>query len=593
MASAKLAKVEDALRHFKEGGIVLVMDSEDREDECDMIMSAETCTPENMAFMIKHSTGIVCVASDKERLEGFGLHPATGLNTDKNATNFYVSTDFLPTTTTGVSAYDRCETVKAFCDPTNPPESFSKPGHMFPLCARRGGVLERPGHTESTYDLCRLAGCKEYVGILAEMMHEDGTMYRKADSLEFSKKYNMPMVTVEQLIEYRKALSERAAPLEKTPQGTLFEDSAPEPSGSPDPLDDRISLAAESSMEVSAVAGKCSLKIFNVPASKGKPREEVVALVKGEVRGRERVPCRVHSECFTGDTLRSKHSDCGSQLDQYLRTADREPAFVLLYVRGHEGRGIGLANKIKAYKLQEQGADTCNANLQLGFPVDCRDYSASLEVLKSHLGLKSIALYTNNPEKMEAFREITAQVVPLATQPLAQNQKYLETKEAKCGHKTVLNTFKLPTVRLASRTQVGVVYATWNDYYVKSLLDGVNASLKDAGVTVTEMSVPGAADLVSGTRAMLRKHKPDAVICIGVLIKGSTDQHEMVGNATCHGLTSLNAMQDTPIVSGLLICKDETQAHDRSFGSGNHGAAWARTALTMVACNEEEEKRTP
>jgi len=159
----------------------------------------------------------------------------------------------------------------------------------------------------------------------------------------------------------------------------------------------------------------------------------------------------------------------------------------------------------------------------------------------------------------------------------------------------VLNTFKLPLVRLASKTKVGVVYATWNDYYVKSLLDGVKSSLRDAksDVTVIEMPVPGAADLVSGVRAMLRKHKPDAVICIGVLIKGSTDQHEMVGNATCHGLTSLNAMQDTPIVSGLLICKDETQAHDRSFGSGNHGAAWARTALTMVACNEEEEKRTP
>eukprot|EP00932_Pfiesteria_piscicida_P017399 SRR837773.428.p2 GENE.SRR837773.428~~SRR837773.428.p2 ORF type:complete len:218 (-),score=56.60 SRR837773.428:57-635(-) len=184
------------------------MDSDDREDECDLIWPAETTNAEQMAFAIRHTTGIVCVAADQERLESFGLHPATPRNTDANATNFYVSTDFLPGTTTGCSAADRAATARAFCDSSNGPDAFSKPGHMFPLCARRGGVLERPGHTESTYDLCRLAGVTR-VGCLAELMHDDGTMYRRKDSLDFAHKHGIPMISVEQLIECRKGSAPR------------------------------------------------------------------------------------------------------------------------------------------------------------------------------------------------------------------------------------------------------------------------------------------------------------------------------------------------------------------------------------------------
>lgn len=192
--------VDDAVTAFGRGDLVMVMDSDDREDECDLVCAAETVTSEQMAFIIRHTTGIVCVAAEKERLEHFGLHPATGRNTDANATNFYVSTDFLPDTSTGVSAADRAATIRALCNLANKAESFSKPGHVFPLCARPGGVLERPGHTESTYDLCRLSGAAR-VGILAEMMHDDGTMYRRDDSLEFARKYGIPIITVPQLAE--------------------------------------------------------------------------------------------------------------------------------------------------------------------------------------------------------------------------------------------------------------------------------------------------------------------------------------------------------------------------------------------------------
>jgi|EP00927_Polykrikos_kofoidii_P065397 3,4-dihydroxy 2-butanone 4-phosphate synthase/GTP cyclohydrolase II len=200
------SSIEEAIAAFKRGHYVMVMDSEDREDECDLILPAEGMTAEKMAFVIRHSTGIVCISADKARLEKFGLHPATQRNTDVNQTNFYVSTDFIPGTSTGVSAADRTATVLAFCDLSHPPEAFSKPGHMFPLCARPGGVLERPGHTESTYDMCVLSGCAP-VGILAEMMHDDGTMYRREDSMAFAARHNIPMIAVTQLIEYRKKLA--------------------------------------------------------------------------------------------------------------------------------------------------------------------------------------------------------------------------------------------------------------------------------------------------------------------------------------------------------------------------------------------------
>lgn len=195
--------MEEALSAYRRNEFVLVMDSDDREDECDLVIAAENITTQQMAFLIRNTTGIICVVADKARLEGFGLHPATSTNTDVNGTNFYVSTDFIPGTTTGVSASDRAITCRAFCDSSNKPEAFSKPGHMFPLCAKPGGVVERPGHTESCYDLCRFSGMKP-VGVIGELMHDDGTMYRRSDSLEFGEKHNIPMITVEQLIEHSK-----------------------------------------------------------------------------------------------------------------------------------------------------------------------------------------------------------------------------------------------------------------------------------------------------------------------------------------------------------------------------------------------------
>merc|ERR1719401_299999 len=321
------------------------------------------------------------------------------------------------------------------------------------------------------------------------------------------------------------------------------------------------------------------------------PKIEIVAIVKGELDGVEGVPARVHSECFTGDILGSKRCDCGQQLHKFLRIINNEPYGVMLYIRGHEGRGIGLANKIRAYKLQDDGFDTVEANLQLGLPVDDRTYEDSLAVFRD-LGLKSIRLFTNNPEKMKALECITQEVTALPSVECEQNARYLQTKRERLNHRTVLDTFKLPAVSsdVSKKMRVGLVYTTWNEYYVQALLTAAESELTRSGAQVTKLAVPGACELISGARAALRQSKPDAVIVLGVLIRGSSDLYDATCSAVMNGLTELNASQDTPITIGLLMCHDENQAHERSHGSGNPAKAWAETALHMASLASSSNK---
>lgn len=305
--------------------------------------------------------------------------------------------------------------------------------------------------------------------------------------------------------------------------------------------------------------------------------------MKGDVNGREAVPARIHSECFTGDVLASKRCDCGQQLHKFLKIMNEEPCGVLLYVRGQEGRGIGLMDKIRAYDLQDAGHDTVDANLKLGLPVDTRCYDDAVSVLNG-MGLISIRLFTNNPDKMKALQTITKEVVALSSVPCQWNIGYLNTKRERLNHRTVLETFKLPELRLdTSQLRIGLVYTSWNQYYVDELVMGAGSQLERAGAQSVKLVVPGACELISGCRAMLRKHKPDAVIAIGVLIRGSSDLYDATCQAVMTGLTELNAIQDTPIVLGLLMCHDEDQANERSHGPNNPAKAWADTALHMAS----------
>eukprot|EP00391_Amoebophrya_sp_Ameob2_P007724 CAMPEP_0178995348 /NCGR_PEP_ID=MMETSP0795-20121207/7783_1 /TAXON_ID=88552 /ORGANISM="Amoebophrya sp., Strain Ameob2" /LENGTH=828 /DNA_ID=CAMNT_0020687657 /DNA_START=332 /DNA_END=2818 /DNA_ORIENTATION=- len=565
-------RMQEALKEFGEGKFVLVMDSADRENECDLIIAAEHCTPAQMAFMIRKSTGIVCVTTGKERLERFGLHPATGKNTDPNGTNFYVSTDYLGAgVTTGVSAKDRVATIRAFCDIKNGPEMFSKPGHMFPLCANPEGVYARQGHTEATFDFCRLApNVKHPVGALAELMNDDGEMLRDGDSRAFAEEHNILMVYVSDIIEYRRWLdaktevhnanaddafraegyitrgpSREVAEVERKMSGCSgtstrqqeqelspecrgggasgthqFEDGVlmgtnntskgglKKTTGSVAPTSTSSTATSTSDhhrsqsvrredfdvasasvttsslpkatstsgLSSSALAKDASATLFfdalsDLPTRmivKPGPRgSETVILVVGDVNHSttRRVPVRIHSECFTGDTLGSRMCDCGQQLNAFKRIMAEEKLGVLIYLKGHEGRGIGLYNKIRAYELQVcQEVDTVEANRLLGFANDYRNFGDAVCGLRE-LGVRKIALYTNNPEKerifsqgssVEAGFEFDVLVQSLPTSPNEHNFRYLETKKHQLRHRTIMETFNLEvqTPTFTSRSEV-------------------------------------------------------------------------------------------------------------------------------------------
>ena len=470
----------------------MVMDRLDRENECDLVLAGDACTPEKMAFMIEWSTGIICVVTDKERLESVGLYPAAPRgNTDKNGTNFYVSTDYLPTTSTGVSAKDRCETVLAFCDEKKLiPADFSKPGHMFPLCTRPNGLYERDGHTESAYDLCRLAGVTP-VSIIGEMMHRDGTMLRLSDSMAFAKEHNIPLITVPELKEY----IEQHIPLK--------------PVSPIDTTQPGVELVSSCKITLDGLDGECTLSVFT-PAND--PSVEIVSISRGDLVNQSNVPVRIHSECFTGDVLGSMRCDCGSQLSTFIKDVmNTNPVGCLLYVRGHEGRGIGLANKIKCYRLQdEEQLDTVDANIRLGFLEDLRTFAECGDVLRC-LSVKSVDLYTNNPEKAAALGPaLVAKIVPLPSVPNGVNNHYLFTKQNRMKHQMVIDTMKwnklisTPKSAVPELTvpgpKVAIVAATWNDEFVGEMMEACLGELKRNQASVEVVRVPGAADLVAGVR---------------------------------------------------------------------------------------------
>lgn len=393
----KFHSIEEAIESIKEGQMIVVVDDADRENEGDLLMAADKVTPEAINFMATHGRGLICMPVHGERLDNLGIGAMLTNNTDTHGTAFTVSVDAYDTTT-GISAFERAHTIKTILDPKTKAGSLRRPGHIFPLRAVEGGVLRRTGHTEAAVDMAGLSGCTP-AGVICEIMNEDGTMARVPELMNFVRKHQLKIITIADLIKYRKNTENFIIRGAETKL--------------PSKYGEFTMIAYENKLD-----DKCH-----------------IAIVKGEVRGKKEVLVRVHSECLTGDALGSLRCDCGDQLAMALKRIEAQGEGVVLYMR-QEGRGIGLANKIRAYALQDEGKDTVEANVLLGFAPDLRDYGIGAQIL-ADLGLSSIRLLTNNPAKragLEGYGLEIVDQVPLEIKSNQFNKKYLSVKKLKMGH---------------------------------------------------------------------------------------------------------------------------------------------------------------
>jgi 3,4-dihydroxy 2-butanone 4-phosphate synthase/GTP cyclohydrolase II len=399
MSELRLNTIEEAIEDIKNGKVIVVVDDEDRENEGDFICAAECITPEIVNFMATHGRGLICAPLIEDRCNELGLELMVGTNTATFETPFTVSVDLIGHgCTTGISAHDRFKTIRALVDPDTKPEELGKPGHIFPLKAKRGGVLRRAGHTEAAIDFARLAGFKP-AGVLVEIMNEDGSMARLADLKKVADRFSLKLVSIKDLIEYR--------------------------------IKKESLIRREVEVDMPTEHGHFKLVAFEQTNT----HEVHLALVKGRWDKDEPVMVRVHSSCVTGDIFGSCRCDCGSQLHHAMEMVDREGKGVVLYMK-QEGRGIGLLNKLRAYKLQEEGLDTVEANVQLGFDMDERDYGVGAQILRD-LGITKIKLMTNNPKKRVGLMGYGLEIVdnvPIEISPNPHNERYLLTKRDKLGH---------------------------------------------------------------------------------------------------------------------------------------------------------------
>jgi 3,4-dihydroxy 2-butanone 4-phosphate synthase/GTP cyclohydrolase II len=392
--------VDDAIAAIARGEFVVVVDDADRENEGDLIIAAEKITPDAIAFMVRHTSGVICLPVVGPRLDELRIPLMVADNTESQRTAFTVSVDVKTGTTTGISAADRAATIRAVIDPTSSPDDFNRPGHIFPLRYREGGVLKRAGHTEAAVDLARLAGLYP-AGVLCEIVNnDDGTMARVPDLERFAAEHNLVLLSIADLVRYRR---QREKLIKRVSEARI-----------PSPVGEFTAYAYLSILDGT----------------------EHLALVKGDVAGQSDVLVRVHSECLTGDVFGSLRCDCGTQLEAAMQRIADEGRGVIVYLRGHEGRGIGIAHKLRAYQLQEQGRDTVEANVELGFPADSREYGIGAQILVD-LGITTMRLMTNNPAKYGGLGGYNLEIVervPLVSTPNHENIRYLQAKAAKLGH---------------------------------------------------------------------------------------------------------------------------------------------------------------
>lgn len=643
--------IDEAVKALSEGGLVVVMDDEDRENEGDLLLAARHATPANVAFVLRHSTGILCAPMPAATADALDLPPMVDSNTCPKGTAFTVTVDVRDGTTTGVSAADRAATFRALADGSGATtaDDFIRPGHVFPLRARPGGVRTRRGHTEAAVDLCELAGIYPPVGVIGEIMDKDsGEMKRLQGCYELARDHNLPIITVEQLVRYLDARDAAAAAQQS----------------------EEVRLVAECTVPIErsgAYLGEWQMKVY-AGEKKGQhdePHSHIIALVKGDVTADDgrAVLARVHSECFTGNTIGSMRCDCNDQLTEALKMVADAGRGVVLYVQGHEGRGIGLVNKIKAYKLQtEERLNTYEANTALGLPVDERNYETSRAIF-AHLGIRTLRLITNNPSKIDALRGMVADSVPLLSPVNEHNAGYLKAKrdmeqqlstlkrstdsagthrQLKRSIKSILDEHPVsgvaaakesgvsaavsaalleeaqafnayaaaPSVALGAgcsietshitkempltipdhvdttRLRVGIVRTLWNEGFVGPLTAGCKKGLAAAGVpekNVVEVSVPGSFELPYAALSLAQSGKVDAVVALGVLIKGETAHFENISAACANGLMEAGLKTGVPVLYGVLNCYTTDQAKARCLAPSQLPMSLGLSAVRMAA----------
>jgi 3,4-dihydroxy 2-butanone 4-phosphate synthase/GTP cyclohydrolase II len=605
--------VETAIDALKRGDFVVVMDDEDRENEGDLVIAAEHMTTEKMAFLVRHTSGIICAPLTEERASHLDLPRMVENNTDPKKTAFTVSCD-VEGTSTGVSATDRTLTVRALVDPASKAEQFRKPGHVFPLVARAGGVLERRGHTEATVDLCQFASLQP-VGVLAELANKDGTMCRLKECHALARKHGLPIITVDALVAYKKTLTNS--------QQSHY-----------------VELLAE--CEIPIQRQEKYLGVWKMRCYRSYPDglSRHVVLIKGDIAAAKGpVLARIHSECFTSHVIGSKKCDCSQQMDVALDIINNEGCGVAIYVDGHEGRGIGLHNKIKAYSLQDmKQLDTYAANKELGFPIDMRNYETPRAILQ-HLGISQIAMISNNPIKVKAFDDIVARVVPILCDANEHNASYLKAKRiyekehivgspkmqlaAKHTHTcstpeitahdstapSELNNditnasnkystdphlskeipIHLPSLENISTLKIGIIRTSWNETLVGSLHSKCIKALLAYGIReeniVQDFDVPGSFELPYAAQSLASSGRVDAVVCFGVLIKGETMHFEYISGAVSQGLMQAQLTTGIPVIYGVLNCLTLEQAAVRCGTTGDSvlPQSLAATAIRMAS----------
>eukprot|EP01130_Rhizamoeba_saxonica_P017505 TRINITY_DN8500_c0_g1_i1.p1 TRINITY_DN8500_c0_g1~~TRINITY_DN8500_c0_g1_i1.p1 ORF type:complete len:621 (+),score=107.76 TRINITY_DN8500_c0_g1_i1:81-1865(+) len=573
-----MSDIHTTINAIKSGGIVVVLDDADRENEGDLFIAAEYANPEIVAFYLRNTTGILCVPMTKNRAIELELSPMVAHNTDRHQTAFTVTCDHI-SAGTGVSAANRCITISKLAENGVYPSEFNKPGHIFPLVARDGGILERRGHTEAMVDLLKIARMNP-VGLISELSNDDGTMKNREQCLQFAQKYQLPIISVQDICDYRINL-----PVD----------------------DDRFALEnCLSQVELSATC-QLPIKIMNndlgiwdlhVFCNKFNG-DLTIALVYGDVTKGSSVLTRIHSACFTGDILGSLRCDCRDQLHQALAMVHRKGNGVLLYSVNQEGRGIGLINKIKSYKLQQDNkVSTYSANKILGFAEDLRSYDDMIDIL-NYFSIQSICLLTNDPGKITALEPFIETVLPIIVESNIHSHEYLEAKrEYQSEHDHGFETTHINLKNnehtvgqieidpdLSESVKLAIVRTSWNEEFVEPLTSGIKNTLTNEKVNptnITEYKVPGSYEIPLLAKKLAQTHKFDAIITVGVLIKGETMHFELISTAVANGVMQAQLETGVPIIYGVLSCYTRQQAYERCQGPKNLSHSLAYSSLAMV-----------